>query len=83
MKGLEDIIGLSVVHPTWQRTKPNDPKDVHEGWVFVENGVSLSNSLGYGSHVFDDLIPDSNYGVKTIRDLYEISDLDYAKTLSR
>ena len=24
MKGLEDAIGVSVVHPTWQHTKPGE-----------------------------------------------------------
>lgn len=31
LQGLEDAIDLSVTHPTWQRTKPNDPNDEHTG----------------------------------------------------
>ena len=27
MKGLESAIGLTVVHPTWERTRPNDEND--------------------------------------------------------
>lgn len=30
-QGLEDAIDLSVTHPTWQRTKPDDPEDEHTG----------------------------------------------------
>jgi len=33
---LQDVIGLSVTHPTWQRTRPDDPKDEHTGWVFAK-----------------------------------------------
>ena len=36
MQGLQDVIGLSVTHPTWQRTRPDDPKDEHTGWVFAK-----------------------------------------------
>jgi putative glutathione S-transferase len=32
LKGLEDVISVSVVHPTWQKTKPD--VDDHAGWVF-------------------------------------------------
>lgn len=34
-QGLQDVIGLSVTHPTWQRTRPDDPKDEHTGWTFA------------------------------------------------
>ena len=37
MKGLTDCIGYTVVHPTWQRTKPNDPNDLHCGWAFYQS----------------------------------------------
>lgn len=35
VQGLQDAIGVSVVHPTWQRTRPNIPEDEHCGWTFV------------------------------------------------
>lgn len=38
LQGLEDAIGVSIVHPTWQRTKPNDPEDLHNGWTFWKSG---------------------------------------------
>ena len=37
-QGLQDVIGLSVVHPTWQRTRPDDPEDLHNGWTFAKPG---------------------------------------------
>ena len=42
-QGLEDAITVSVVHPTWQRTKP-DTDDEHTGWAFADpNGPPLSH----------------------------------------
>ena len=35
MQGLEEAVGVSVVHPTWQKTKPDDPSDEHCGWTFA------------------------------------------------
>jgi len=83
LKGLEHIIGLSIVHPTWQKTKPNDEKDEHYGWTFGENGVPFKNPKGYGEFTFTDLKPDTLNHAKCIRDLYELSDLEYAKSKGR
>mmetsp|Transcript_3403 Transcript_3403/g.10105 ORF Transcript_3403/g.10105 Transcript_3403/m.10105 type:complete len:340 (+) Transcript_3403:252-1271(+) len=71
LKGLEDAISYSVVHPTWQRTRPDDPEDAHCGWVYRAPGDEpLSNSLGHGSFACDDaLIPDPG-GAASIRDVY-------------
>lgn len=33
LQGLQDCIGLSVVHPTWKQTRPG--KDMHSGWTFA------------------------------------------------
>lgn len=64
MKGLEDIIGLSVVHPTWNRTKPDVPNDEHCGWLFKSpEDPPVSNVLGHGSFPCDGCIPDSVNGV--------------------
>lgn len=30
-QGLEDVINVSITHPTWQKTKPDDPGDAHSG----------------------------------------------------
>jgi hypothetical protein len=31
------MIGHSVTHYTWQRTRPDDESDKHCGWVFRES----------------------------------------------
>ena len=61
IKGLEDVISYTVVMPIWQRTRPDDPNDVHAGWHFCdppphddendENGAPnppLRNAIGLG-----------------------------------
>lgn len=74
LKGLEDAIGLSVTHPTWQRTRPNDPQDEHSGWTFAAPGDSpLQNQTGHGSFGTEDCIPDSVNNAKFVRDLYELA----------
>jgi putative glutathione S-transferase len=74
MKGLQDVIGLSVTHPTWQRTKPDDPEDEHTGWTFANPGdPPFQSSTGHGSFPTDDCIPDTVNGAKYIRDLYELA----------
>lgn len=71
LKGLQDAIGLSVTHSTWQRTKP-DTKDEHCGWAFADpKDAPLHSSQGYGEFPADDCIPDTVNGAKFVRDLYE------------
>eukprot|EP01066_Platyproteum_vivax_P007428 Platyproteum_vivax@DN2904_c0_g1_i1.p1 len=71
LKGLEDAIGLSIVHPTFQRTRPNDPKDEHCGWTFAKPGDEpFKTSIGFGSYSCDGCIPDP-LGNKFVRDLYD------------
>lgn len=74
-KGLDSIVGYSVVHPTWRRTRPDIEGDEHCGWHFANPGdPPVQNSNGYGSFDCDDaLIPDRVNGAKTIRDLYEMA----------
>jgi len=74
-KGLDDVISISIVHPTWNRTRPDDPNDEHTGRHFKSPGDEpVSNSLGHGSFDCDDaLIPDTVNGAKTVRDLYELA----------
>ena len=33
LKGLEDVIDVEIVHPTWQKTRKDDG---HAGWVFPD-----------------------------------------------
>ena len=50
LQGLEDAIGLSVTHSTWQRTKP-DTDDEHCGWAFASPGdAPLHSSTGVIQH---------------------------------
>lgn len=79
MKGLEDVIGLSVVHPTWARyvhnsisltetrTKPSDPEDDHAGWWFKNpTDAPVSNLLGFNSYDCSDCIPDTVNGKRKL-----------------
>lgn len=47
VQGLQDVIGLSVTHPTWQRSRPDNEADKHTGWAFVKPGdPPLSSATG-------------------------------------
>jgi len=77
LKGLEEAIGLSVVAPTWQRTRPDDPEDQHAGWAFQVGEAPLASPTGYGSFHFDDCVGlpedfglDDVAAIKTVRDIY-------------
>ena len=70
LKGLEDVIGMTYVHPTWQYTKPG--VDEHRGWVFgSNNGEPLTSTSGGGSFPISWGEEDPNMGAKTIREIYE------------
>ncbi|CEM22098.1 unnamed protein product [Vitrella brassicaformis CCMP3155] len=71
LKGLEDVIGVSVVHPTMQRTRPD--LDEHVGWAFAKpKDPPFTSAWGVGSFECDAaLVPDDVNGAKFIRDLYE------------
>lgn len=70
--GLEDVIGLSVAHPIFQKTKPTDASDEHKGWVFVDPATSPTMAGANGkTYSTDDCVPDTVNHVKFVRDLYE------------
>jgi len=50
LKGLEDTISVSVVHPVWRKTKPDDDEDTHCGWVFgdPDGQQPFPNTKGLG-----------------------------------
>ena len=51
IQGLQDAIGLSVTHSTWQRTKPGTD-DQHCGWAFASSEDSpLQSSTGELFHI--------------------------------
>ena len=74
-KGLENIISFTAVHPTWQKTKPNDPEDKHCGWAFYDSQtkVPLKNPNGFGNFVIEGCEPDPVNNANFVRDLYELS----------
>ncbi|RLN82275.1 hypothetical protein BBJ28_00025923, partial [Nothophytophthora sp. Chile5] len=75
LKGLEDAIGLSVAHPIFQKTKPNDESDTHRGWAFVDPKTTLSVTGADGNEYSTaGCIPDTVNHVKFVRDLYEMVD---------
>ena len=43
MKGLDACIKHTVVHPTWQRTRPDDDTDTHAGWAFFQSGLDATS----------------------------------------
>jgi putative glutathione S-transferase len=74
LKGLQDVIGVSVVHPVFQRTRPDDPNDTHMSWAFVDPATtpSLPGPSGLGAYSSDGAIPDTINHAKYVRDLYEL-----------
>ncbi|KAI8474952.1 MAG: glutathione S-transferase [Monoraphidium minutum] len=74
LKGLEDVIGVSVVHPTWQRTRPDDPKDAHCGWAFrAPSDPPVTSSTGHGAFGCKGCVADGVNGARFVRDLYELA----------
>lgn len=76
LKGLEEVISVTVVHPTWQQTKPTDSQDKHTGWLFGDpNGKPFAgNTDGLGgpfpaSH--PETEPEPFFGSFSVRELYE------------
>lgn len=74
MKGLDAAVGLSVVHPVFQRTRPDDESDQHAGWAFVDPEVTpaLPGPSGLGSYSSRGATPDTVNNAKFVRDLYEL-----------
>lgn len=74
LKGLDHAISYSVVHPTWGKTKPDDPADEHHGWIYrIPGSDPVPNSLGHGHNDVDDACIPDPLGAKTIREVYERS----------
>jgi len=81
LKGLEDIISVTIVHPTWRHTNPDNPRDKHRGWIFGDpNGKPFHNTMGRGGPfppMYHDTTPDPILNAFSVRNLYE-----YAKDTS-
>ena len=72
LKGLEDAVGVSCVHPTWGRTRPEI--DEHYGWIFrTEEDPAVVPPCGVGSIPNDGAIPDDVNQAQDVRALYELS----------
>ncbi|DBA03447.1 TPA: hypothetical protein N0F65_002855, partial [Lagenidium giganteum] len=75
LKGLEDIIGVTVTHPVMQRTRPNDPNDTHTGWALVDPATTktLPGPTGAGEYSSAGATPDTLNNARFVRDLYEMA----------
>jgi len=75
LKGLTKVVSHSIVHPTWQSTRPDDDEDEHRGWVYQSPGDEpLTSSTGHGSFPCDDALKqDEVTGCASIRDVYELA----------
>jgi len=76
IKGLEDVISVTIAHPTWRKTRPDDPNDHHNGWFFADpNEKPFHNTIGLGGPfpaTFPGCEPDpSPHNFKFVRDIYE------------
>ena len=75
LKGLEDVISITIVMPVWQPTKPKDPNDTHCGWMFAnESGEPLTNSIGLGGPFppsYPVNSPDPHFNAQSVREIYE------------
>jgi glutathionyl-hydroquinone reductase len=73
LKGLSDVLPVTVVHPTWKKTRPD--QDEHAGWVFGDpKGLPFTNTLGNGGPfppAYPDTEPDPISNAKSIREVYE------------
>jgi putative glutathione S-transferase len=73
LKGLEDVITVTVVHPVWKPTRPG--VDEHAGWVFGDaNGEPMTNVIGEGGPfppAYPGNEPEPFFNAKDIRELYE------------
>eukprot|EP00659_Diplonema_papillatum_P011167 gene11167-17171_t len=74
LKGLENVVSVSVVHPTLLRSRPDDENDQHIGWWFCdgEKQEPVANILGHGSIPAEGATVDHVNGKKFVRDIYEM-----------
>ncbi|KAL7474840.1 hypothetical protein ACHAW6_000791 [Cyclotella cf. meneghiniana] len=75
IKGLQDVISMTIVMPVWQHTKPGDPSDNHTGWTFADpESKPFANSIGLGGPFpssYPGNTPDPHLHAKNIREIYE------------
>jgi glutathionyl-hydroquinone reductase len=75
LKGLENVVSVTFVHPTWRLTNPDDPDDKHRGWVFGNpDGEPFTNTIQRGGPfppAYTDTEPDPLFNAYSIRQIYE------------
>ena len=75
LKGLEQVISVTYLHPVWRLTNPEDPDDKHRGWVFGDpKGDPFSNTIQKGGPfppAYPGNEPDPHFNAFSIRDIYE------------
>jgi Glutathione S-transferase, N-terminal domain len=75
LKGLEDVVSVTIVHPTWRHTRKDDPNDKHRGWIFGDpNGKPFHNTMGRGGPfppAYPGNDPDPVMKAYSVRELYE------------
>ncbi|KAJ0392602.1 hypothetical protein P43SY_002269 [Pythium insidiosum] len=73
VKGLQDMVDVTIVHPVFQRTRPDDAEDTHTGWAIVDPKATpfLAGPTGIGQYSSEGCSPDPVHGAKFVRDLYE------------
>lgn len=63
-KGLDDVIGVTVTRPVWEKTRPGEP---HTGWAFAAEGEEGGGEV------------DHLNGARFVRDLYDLVHPGYTK----
>lgn len=75
LKGLDKVISVTHVHPTWRLTNPDDSEDKHRGWVFADPyGEPFSNTIGRGGPFpasYHGTEPDPEFNAYSVREIYE------------
>jgi len=75
LKGLEGVISVTIVHPTWRHTNPKDGRDKHRGWIFGDpDGKPFLNTMGRGGPfppAYANNTPDPILNAYSVRNLYE------------
>ena len=75
LKGLEDVVSVTYVHPAWRLTNPNDPSDKHRGWVFGNpGGEAFPNTIHRGGPfpaAYSGNEADPMFNAYSIREIYQ------------
>lgn len=66
IKGLTNVIGMTVAHPTYQKTREGES---HMGWAFSTQ--DLHNGNGFGCFNSNEAQEDPIHNFKYVRDIYE------------